>query len=125
MSGGNSNKTASESTKQLMRIAQLGDKNHNYGKSKTEETKNKIRETNLNKIERKSHNGEILPKYVKYGLCETQPPAFGCIKWSDREGYAIVSHPKLNSSNIKYFVDSKLTNNEKFEKCLEYLNSLN
>lgn len=105
-SGGNLS-NLSESTKNLMSLQrQL---NPHFTQPHTEETKNKIRQTNINKTERKSHNDEILPKYVKY------------IKWVDREGYAIVSHPECK---IKYFVSNKLSNDEKYNQCLEFLNNI-
>ena len=103
--GGNLSKLA-DSTKKLMSEAKQGDKHNNWGKKASMETKLKIQNTLIEKTIRVSHDNEILPKYIKY------------IKWVDREGYAIVSHPKIK---IKYFVSVKKSNEEKLRSAIEYL----
>jgi hypothetical protein len=50
LKGGGSNGKPSEETKRKMREAQLGEKNHAYGKMPSEETKQKMSEINIGKI---------------------------------------------------------------------------
>lgn len=89
-----------------MSLAKLGDKHHQYGKSPKEDTKKKISDTLINNIQRYDHLENKLPKYVKF------------IDWKDRQGYAIVSHPKCK---IKYFVSNNKRLDELFNKCIAHL----
>ena len=52
-------------------------------KKVSDEVKNRISNTLIEKNKRYGHNGQELPKYVKY------------VDWVDRKGYAIVSHPSF------------------------------
>jgi group I intron endonuclease len=106
--GGNKSRLGSE-TRLLMSQAQMGEKNHNYGKTPSLERRQKISDSLINSVERFSHNGELLPKYVKH------------IDWHDRKGYAIVSHPKCK---IKYFVSRKQHLDELLLKCQTFLETL-
>lgn len=105
--GGNLSKLA-DSTKELMsKNRQI--KPH-FTKPHTEESKKKISESLIDKVKRVGHENQDLPKYIKF------------INWSDRKGYAIVSHP---SCKIKYFVSKKSSFEENFEKASEFLKELN
>jgi group I intron endonuclease len=106
--GGNKSELSTE-TRNLMSIAQTGDRNHNYGKSPKDETKKKISVTLINNVERYDHLERRLPKYIKF------------IDWEDRKGYAIVSHPECK---IKYFVSCKIDIALLFQKCLTHLRTL-
>ena len=77
--------------------------------SHSDETKIKISNALINNVIRYDHSNNILPKYVKF------------INWKDRQGYAIISHPKCK---IKYFVSKLLILDELLEKCLMFLESL-
>ncbi len=106
---------ASESTrKKMSETRQNGggfrDRNH------SEKTKKKISKTLIDNVIRTGHNGEILPKYVKYE------------KRNCRHGYKIVSHPSIKD---KYFVTTEFKNmnadeyndkmNEKYLECISHL----
>lgn len=80
-----------------------------FAKPHTDETKKLISESLIDIVERYDHNGNILPKYIKY------------VNWSDRRGYQIVSHPKCK---CKYFVSSKEDLNVLYNKCVNFLQTL-
>jgi hypothetical protein len=82
-----------------------------FSQAHTQTTKDKISKTLIDKTIRLSHDGVILPKYVKY------------IHWDDRQGYAIVSHPKCKK---KYFVSTKssVSVDEQFKRCIDYLTTI-
>jgi group I intron endonuclease len=105
---GNSGKATIETTERQS-LAQMGEKNHNFGKPRSDETKLLLSKINLEKAIRYSHLGELLPKYVKY------------ILWSCREGYQIVSHPKCKS---KFFTIKKDGNDRNLDRCLKHLDML-
>jgi hypothetical protein len=73
------------------------------------DVKQKISETLKNNVIRIDADGKELPKYVKY------------IDWSDRKGYAIVSHPNCK---LKYFVSKKKDLKDLYDKCMAYLTGL-
>lgn len=73
-------------------------------------TRKKIAKSIIDNVKRYDHNGQLLPKYMKY------------VEWSDRRGYQIVSHPKCK---CKYFVSKKTTLHDLYEECVNELNKLN
>lgn len=98
----------SEETRQLMSINRQI--KPCFQKPHTLETKKKISKTLIDNVERFDHLNRKLPKYIKY------------VDWSDRCGYAIVSHPQCK---LKYFVSAKKNNlDELLNKCMAFLNSL-
>lgn len=112
-----------------MRLAKLGEKNHNFGKPRSDETKEKIRISKLGEKHHfygkelslehklnlsKSHKKDDLPMYMVFA--KPRP------KYYQDEGYTICNHP--NGPN-KSFTSKKLSLNEKYNLALEYLNQLN
>ena len=112
-----------------MRNAKLGDKNHNFGKPRTDETKLAISNAKsgekhhfynkelsvehklaLSKAHKKSHVD--LPMYIVY--VKERPSHY------ISSGYSVVNHPVLKN---KYFTSKKLSDEEKLNKAYEYLNS--
>lgn len=81
-----------------------------FKQNHSKETKQKISTTLINNVKRFDHNNIQLPKYVKY------------ISWTDRKGYAIVSHPKCK---IKYFVSNKIDLDQLLHNALYHLTNLN
>jgi group I intron endonuclease len=102
---GNSGK-ATVSTREKQSFAQMGEKNHNFGKPRSDKTKLLLSKINLEKAIRYSQIGDLLPKYVKY------------LKWGCREGYQIVSHPALGTNTTRGFTVKKDGNDGNLEKCL-------
>lgn len=129
-SGGSENSIFSESARERMRIAKLGEKNHNYGKPRSDSCKLAISEAKsgekhhfygktftedhklkLAKSHRKSEDDD-LPMYMVY--VKARPKQY------QAEGYAIVNHPTLNN---KYFTSKKLSIEEKYNLAKSYLNT--
>jgi group I intron endonuclease len=122
--------THSELSCERMRQAKLGIKNHNFGKPRTDEAKQAISEaksgekhhfygktfTEEHKVKlaishRKSHLE--LPMYMVY--VKERPE-----QWQG-SGYAIVNHPTLKN---KYFTTKKLTDKEKYDMAIAYLQAV-
>jgi group I intron endonuclease len=118
-----------EASKEKMRQSKLGEKNHNFGKPRTDITKMRIsiakkgekhhfygkelsydHKLNLSK----AHKKDDLPMYVV--RVKPRPEHYVC------GGYAVINHPTLKT---KYFSSKNLTDNEKLAKAMEYLNSNN
>jgi group I intron endonuclease len=125
-SGGN-NGIHSIISRERMRQSKIGDKNHNYGKSRSDATKlaisNSKRGINhhfygkslsiehkleLSKSHKKTH--KELPMYVVY--IKERP------KYYQSSGYAVLNHPTLKNM---YFTSKKLTDEEKLNLALEYI----
>lgn len=121
----------SDASKQRMREAKLGDKNHNFGKPRTAETKVAISNAKsgekhhfynkelsvehklaLSKAHKKSHVD--LPMYIVY--VKERPAHY------ISSGYSVVNHPVLKN---KYFTSKNLSDEEKLTKAYEYLHSMN
>lgn len=75
----------------------------------TEETRQKMSQTQKNNTIRYGHDNRLLPDCVKY------------IKHADREGYGIVEHSKCNK---KDFVSKKKDLETKYNECLAHLATL-
>ena len=75
----------------------------------TEETKQKIANTLIDKTIRYDHNHNQLPKYMKY------------INHKDRKGYQIISHPQCKQRS---FISSGKTLDQLYDDCLKFLNTL-
>lgn len=101
----NFGKPRSEETRNLISFAKSGEKHHFYGKTFTEEHKLKVALSH-----RKSHSE--LPMYMVY--VKERPEQY------QSSGYAIVNHPSLKS---KYFTVKLLSDKEKYDMALAYLNS--
>lgn len=101
----NFGKPRTDSAKAAISIAKSGEKHHFYGKTFTEEHKLKLAESH-----RKSHSE--LPMYLVY--VNARPEQY------QSSGYAVVNHP---TKFTKYFTSKKRSENEKFEAALEYLNA--
>ncbi len=117
-------------SRERMRQSKLGEKNYNYGKPRTEETKRNI---SISKSGEKHHffgkplNQEhkqklsivrkkydkSLPMYLVY--IKTRP------EYYQNNGYAVVNHPLLKT---KYFTSKKNSLEKNKELALEYLNSV-
>lgn len=127
-SGGALGRIHCDESREKMRQSKLGDKNHNFGKPRTNECKKNISISksgnnhhfygkNLT-IEHKkklslSHKTDDLPMYFIH--LKKRPSAY------QSEGYAIINHPTLKN---KYFTSKVLTMEEKFNLAMSYLNSL-
>lgn len=120
----------SEASRERMRVAKLGPKNHNYGKPRTDTAKVAIsrkkagekhhfygktltdeHKLKLAKAHRKTDDG--LPMYIV--LVKARPEHY------TSTGYAVVNHPRLKN---KYFTSKKQTDAEKLEMALTYLSSV-
>jgi len=129
-SGGN-NGIHSDESKQRMREAKLGERNHNYGQPRSDSTKLAIsnaksgekhhfygktlsieHKLELSKVHKKSHTE--LPMYVVY--VKERPQNY------QASGYAVINHPILKN---KYFTSNKLSDDEKKKLALDYLNNTN
>ena len=112
-----------------MRQSKLGSKNHNFGKPRSDETKEKIRISKLGENHHffgkelsyehklnlsKAHKTIDLPMYLVY--LKERPIVY------QAEGYAITNHPKGKN---KYFTSKKLSLIEKYQLAINYLNELN
>jgi group I intron endonuclease len=102
----NFGKPRSDSAKHAISAAKSGDKHHFYGKMLTDEHKIKLALSH-----RKSHLK--LPMYMVY---VKERPA----QWQS-SGYAIVNHPTLKN---KYFTTKKLTDREKYDLALSYIKAV-
>jgi len=128
-SGGGAFSSHSEASRMRMRESKMGEKNHNFGKPRSDSTKMAIscaksgenhhffgktftdeHKAKLSIAHRKTHAD--LPMYVVY---VAERP-----KYYQGSGYAIVSHPTLKS---KYFTSKKIPEEEKLKQAIEYLNS--
>ena len=118
-----------QNSRELMRQKKLGSNNHNFGKPRTAETKQKIsfakkgdkhhfygkelsynHKLNLSKSHKKYDTS--LPMYIAY---VKERPKNYCAA-----GYAVSNHPIKKN---KYFTSKKLSLEEKYELALEYLNN--
>jgi group I intron endonuclease len=128
-SGGSVNSKHCDESRERMRQSKLGSKNHNFGKPRSEETKFAI--SNAKSGEKhhfyrkslslehklnlsKSHKKDNLPMYMV--KIKGRPDHY------TSDGYAIINHPNLNT---KYFTSKKLTDIEKYNLALDYLQSGN
>lgn len=130
-SGGSSNSKHNILSKQRMSDAKKGNKNHNFGKPRTDLTKAKlsIAKSGINhhfygktlsydhklklSVSHKKSSPE-LPMYVVY--IKERPLQY------QQAGYAVLNHPYLKN---KYFTSGKFTLEEKKNQALLYLNSCN
>ena len=74
-----------------------------------ESTRKMISDTLISNVKRYDHNNNQLPKYVKH------------VKWNDRIGYQVVSHPLCK---CKYFVSKKESLDDLYHRCIIFLDSL-
>ena len=125
---GGSNGKHCEESRERMRQAKIGPKNHNYGKPRTEETRAKISEKKkgenhhfYNKelsIEHKQKLSEVHKKYdsslpIYIGFIKERP------KYYQGAGYVVI-HPKIKK---RHFTSNKFSIEEKLELAKNYLNS--
>jgi hypothetical protein len=111
-----------------MRLSKLGSNNPNFGKSRSDKTKQKISDAKKGEnhhffgkelsYEHKiklsiSHKTTDLPMYLVY--IKARPSMY------QADGYAVLNHP--NGKN-KYFTSKKKSLEEKYNNALNYLNSL-
>jgi group I intron endonuclease len=113
-----------------MRDQKLGEKNHNFGKPRTDETKKAI---SLAKSGEKHHfYGKILTDHHKLKLSTSHkkshvelPIYMVYVKERPEQyqssGYAIINHPTKKS---KYFTSKYYSDKEKYELALEYLKTV-
>lgn len=116
-------------SRERMRLAKLGEKNHNFGKPRTPETRIKI---SLSKKGEKHHfYGKTLTYKHKLNLSKAHkkddlPMYLVRIKARPKQycsaGYAVANHPKLKN---KYFTSKKYSDEEKLNQAMAYLNSTN
>lgn len=118
----------SEQSRQRMRNAKLGEKNHNFGKERTDATKQAISDAKSG--EKHHFYGKSLSIEHKLALSKshkkTQPelPMYMVFvkerpQTYQGSGYAIVNHPILKD---KYFTSKKYNEEEKYKLAFEYLN---
>ena len=126
---GGSNGNHSELSRERMREAKLGQKNHNFGKPRTIEAKTAIslaksgekhhffgktftdeHKIHLSLAHRKSFSE--LPMYVVY--IKPRP------KYYQNSGFAIMNHPKLRN---KYFTSKQFSEEENLAQALAYIDS--
>lgn len=124
---GGSNGFHCDNSKQKMRESKLGIKNHNFGKPRSEITKERISIVNsgenhhfYNKrlsIEHKLNLSKSLKSYdlPMYVIKVKARPEHYC-----SSGYAIINHPVLKN---KYFTSKKISDEVKLSMVLNYLNS--
>jgi group I intron endonuclease len=115
-----------DASKEKMRQSKLGEKNHNFGKSRTDETKKRISEMkkgvlhhfygkelsiehkqNLSKAHKK---GDDIPMYIV--KLKARPKVY------QSSGYLVINHPDLKT---RYFTSKKLSDEEKYNMALDYL----
>lgn len=118
-----------ESSKQKMRDSKMREKNHNFGKPRSDTTKKKISDakkgekhhfygkkfTEEHKLKcamahRKNENDRNLPLYLVQ--ISPRPEVYSS------GGYAVCNHPNVKN---KWFVSKKLTMEEKYKLAYEYL----
>lgn len=121
-----------EASREKMRLSKLGDKNHNYGKPRTPETKEKI---SLSRIGEKHHfYGKELSLEHRLNLSKAHkreedkdlPMCISRVSARPEHycgaGYAVSNHPTLKK---RQFVSTKLSDSEKLKLAMDYLNSAN
>ena len=120
----------SEISRERMRIAKTGSLNHNFGKPRTNETKKAISEaksgekhhfhgkelSSEHKLKLSASNKKCHPELPMYMVYVKERP-----EQYQASGYSIVNHPSLKT---KYFTTKKLSDKEKYELALNYLNSV-
>lgn len=124
---GGSNGFHCDESREKMRQAKLGDKNHNFGKPRSETAKQNISKSKAGDNHHfygkelsyehklslsKAHKNYDLPMYL---VKVKERPAN-----HSKGGYAVVNHPVLPT---KYFTSSKFTMDELLEKAYAYLHS--
>jgi group I intron endonuclease len=123
---GGSNGKHCEESKEKMRLQKLGDKNHNYGKPRTDLCKLHISEAKSN--EKHHFYGKQLTQVHKENLSKSHKEDVSLPMYLVRvkprpehrggPGYAIVNHPTLK---CKYFTSTKLTDDQKKQLAHDYL----
>lgn len=123
---GGSNGKHSDISKERMRQQKLGEKNHNYGKPRSDEFKKIMSEKKsgenhhfYGKELTYEHKLNLSKSHKKYDL-----PMY-LVKIKERpnhgSGYAVCNHPILKN---RHFTSKKLTDEEKLQKAFNYLNSV-
>ncbi len=124
--GGNISKHSAES-RERMRQSKLGNKNHNYGKPRSDETKSAI---SIAKSGEKHHfYGQSFTEEHKLRLSashkkyDTSLPMYIAYvkerpKYYQASGYVVINHPTLKT---KYFTSKLYSEEEKLNMALEYL----
>jgi group I intron endonuclease len=128
-SGGSLNSKHCSESRERMRQSKLGGKNPNFGKPRSENTKSAI--SNAKTGEKHHFYGQSLSLEHKLNLSKSHKkdslPMY-IVKIKGRpdhyttDGYAVINHPNLNT---KYFTSKKLTDIEKYNLALDYLQSGN
>jgi group I intron endonuclease len=128
-SGGSSGVFSNEA-KERMRSSKLGDRNHNYGKPRSDAAKKAI---SLSKMGKKHHfYGKELTDSHKLNLSSsrkkydtTLPMYIAYVKERPAQyqsaGYAVVNHPSLKN---KYFTSGKITLEDKLKCAIDYLQTV-
>jgi group I intron endonuclease len=125
--GGVGGSNCSYISRKRMSDAKLGDKNHNFGKSRSDICKERISHAKSGEkhhfsgkaltYEHKlklsiAHKSSDLPMYLVY--IKPRPEIY------QSEGYAVVNHPILKT---KYFTSKHISLDDKYELALKYINS--
>lgn len=131
-SGGSHGSIHCEASRQKMRESKLGEKNHNFGKPRSEEIKLKISEAKKGEKHHfygkkfteehkskcaRSHRKDPNDKLPMY-LVKLPPRPEVYVK----EGYGVMNHPAVKN---KQFCSGKLTMEEKYNLAFEYLQKAN
>lgn len=132
-SGGSHGSIHCPASRERMRQSKLGEKNHNYGKPRTDEARKNI------------SNAKAGEKHHFYGKTFTDEHKLKCAKAHRKNpddtdfpmylvrvnprpekychgGYAVMNHPCVNN---KYFTSKTKSMEEKYELAAEYLNKAN
>jgi group I intron endonuclease len=119
----------SEESRNRMRNAKLGYKNHNFGKPRTDAAKHAISLAKcgenhhfFGKTLSESHKLKLSESHKKY---DTSLPMYLVYikerpKYYQASGYAVINHPTL--PNI-YFTSKKISDEDKLNSALKYLKS--
>jgi group I intron endonuclease len=129
-SGGNTNSKHCEESRERIRKSKLGDKNPNFGKPRSENTKLSISEAKSG--EKHHFYGKNLSESHKLKLSASHKSDITLemylVRVKERpghytsSGYAIINHPYLKN---KYFTSKKITDAEKLNLAKEYLKNGN
>jgi group I intron endonuclease len=127
---GGSNSVFSDIAKERMRQSKLGDKNHNFGKPRSDKTKKAISDAKCKEkhhfygkelsIDHKKKLSESHKKYDKslpiYIAYIKERP-----KFYQASGYAVVNHPSLKT---QYFTSKKYSLEEKLQQAIKYIQNV-
>ena len=105
--GGRCGRASEETINKLKQYT--GARRYNFQQSPSQELRERISRTLVNNVVRHGHDGERLPKYIKY------------VVKKDRSGYSVIGYPKTAE---RQFVSKQLSLEEKKQLALDHLEKL-